>query len=51
MSATPADRQHYDAIVVGGGPVGSIASLRRLSADLTLTAASENTGRIAWTSC
>lgn len=27
MSGTPIDPQHYDAIVVGGGPVGSIASL------------------------
>ena len=34
MSGTLADRQHYDAIVVGGGPVGCVASLHLARAGL-----------------
>ena len=41
MSATPADRQHYDAIVVGGGPVGSIASLHLARAGKTVALVEE----------
>ncbi|WP_423922951.1 FAD-dependent monooxygenase [Candidatus Poriferisodalis sp.] len=34
MSGTLADRQHYDAVVVGGGPVGCVASLHLARAGL-----------------
>ena len=36
MSPTLADRQHYDAIIVGGGPVGSVASLHLARAGMAV---------------